>query len=113
MQGYIIDQNRFDQNAEELKQAITLIQKTAKSSELTTDAGRGLVEIVSRYTQIFLWLQRYDEGLLNEPGGEAGGKLPTEKAAKHSLAELKANLIKVVKQPNYLEMNEAMGLGQF
>jgi hypothetical protein len=47
------------------------------------DAGRGLTEIVSRYTQTFLWLQAYDEGLLEEPTGEAGGAplrlLPSKK----------------------------------
>ncbi len=52
-QGYAIDQRRFDQNAKELQQAIKLIQTAAGSPELTTDSGRGLVEIVSRYTQTF------------------------------------------------------------
>ncbi len=70
-----------------------MIRKTAKSAELSTDAGRGLVEIVSRYTQTFLWLQRYDEGLLIEPQGQAGGVLATEHETKHVLAELKANLM--------------------
>ena len=31
VQGYIIDKERFDCNAQALKQAITLIQKTAQS----------------------------------------------------------------------------------
>jgi len=35
-----------------------------------------LVEIISRYTQTFLWLQRYDEGLLDDPKGQDGGELP-------------------------------------
>ena len=45
-----------------------MIQKTAATTDLLCDTGRGLVEIVTRYTQTFLWLQRYDEGLLDEPG---------------------------------------------
>jgi hypothetical protein len=36
-----------------LQQALRLIEKTAKSPELTLDAGRGLAEIVSRYTRTF------------------------------------------------------------
>lgn len=67
VQGFTINQQRFNQNAKELEQAIKLIEKAAKSDELTKEAGRGLVEIVSRYTQTFLWLQRYDEGLLETP----------------------------------------------
>lgn len=94
IQGYTIDQHRFDQNAKELKQALVLIEKTAKSPELNQDVGRGLVEIVSRYTQSFLWLQRYDEGLLEEPQGQAGGILPTAKQTRESLAQLKSSLIK-------------------
>jgi len=41
------------------------------------ESGSGLVEIVSRYTQTFLWLQQYDEGLLEEPTGQSGGALPS------------------------------------
>lgn len=55
--GYTPNQQRFEQNSRELKQALKLIEKTAKSPELTLDAGRGLTEIVRRYTLTFLWLQ--------------------------------------------------------
>jgi len=75
LQGYSLHQQRFEQNAAALQQALKLIEKTAKSPNLTLDAGRGLTEIVSRYTQTFLWLQRYDEGLLDEPTGQSGGDL--------------------------------------
>jgi len=92
-QGYSINQHRFDQNADELQQALVLIRKAAKSPELSTDSGRGLVEIISRYTQTFLWLQRYDEGLLNEPTGQAGGQLPGPDVAMQAIQELKQSLI--------------------
>ena len=52
-----------------------------------------MVEIVSRYTQTFLWLQRYDEGMLHEPQGEHGGHLPSEAEATHALQTLKTSLI--------------------
>ena len=70
-----------------------LIQTTAASPALTLEAGRGLVDIVSRYTHTFLWLQQYDEGLLQEPAGENGGSLPTPEAARRALSQLKAELI--------------------
>lgn len=75
VQGYAINQQRFDENADELKQAIVLIQKAAHSTALTAEVGSGLVDIVSRYTQTFLWLQRYDEGLLGDLQGQAGWRL--------------------------------------
>lgn len=93
VQGYSINQDRFEKNAEELEQALALIRKAARSPELSTDSGRGLLEIVSRYTQTFLWLQRYDEGLLIEPEGHSGGVLPTTEQATGALARLKTSLI--------------------
>lgn len=93
LQGYTINQQRFEKNAIALEQALKLIQKTAQSPELNLEAGRGLVDIVSRYTQTFLWLQRYDEGLLDEPTGQEGGALPSPEAAMQSLLSLKQQLM--------------------
>lgn len=92
-QGYAINQKRLQQNAHELEQALALIQKTANSSELTLESGRGLVDIVSRYTHTFLWLQQYDEGLLAEPQTQQGGTLPTYAESCSALAELKSQLM--------------------
>lgn len=111
VQGYSIDQRRFDQNAAELKQALALIEKTAKSPELTTESGRGLVNIVSRYTQSFLWLQRYDEGLLEEPKGQLGGNLPSEQQAKNSIAELKTSLIERGEATELFAIERSDGVG--
>jgi prophage maintenance system killer protein len=93
LQGYTLNQQRFDQNAAELQQALALIKKAAQSPQLNPSEGRGLVEIVSRYTQTFLWLQRYDEGLLEEPHGETGGILPSPATAMQALSELKQQLM--------------------
>lgn len=93
VQGYTLNQSRFDQNAAELQQALALIRKAARSPELSAEAGSGLVEIVSRYTQTFLLLQRYDEGMLAEPAGQSGGRLPAEAEATAALQALKQSLL--------------------
>ncbi len=93
VQGYTLNQQRFKENAAELKQALALIQKAAQSPTLATDMGRGLVDIMGRYTSTFLWLQQYDEGLLKEPGGVPGGSLPSPKAAEASILALKQQLM--------------------
>jgi len=67
VKGYTLNQQRFERNAKELEAALQLVRKTAANPDLLADTGRGLIDIVSRYTQTFIWLQRYDEGLLNEP----------------------------------------------
>jgi len=92
VKGYSINQQRFEKNAVELQQAMALIQKTAQSPSMATDMGRGLVDILSRYTQTFLWLQRYDEDLLEEPEGQSGGRLATPEDAMASISELKEQL---------------------
>lgn len=93
VQGWTLNRQRFEQNAQELEAAMALVRKTARSPELGLDAGRGLADIVSRYAQTFLLLQRYDEGLLTEPDAEPGGTLPDLEQARRALAGLKAELI--------------------
>ncbi|SMD13712.1 Fic/DOC family protein [Desulfocicer vacuolatum DSM 3385] len=93
VQGYAVNRERFKANAAELKQALALIQKTAQSPALATDMGRGLIDIMGRYTQTFLWLQQYDEGLLKSPEGIAGGVLPSSVDAMAAILELKKQLI--------------------
>ena len=92
-QGYTLNRQRFEANARELEAALQLVKKAAQSPELLADTGRGLVDIVTRYAQTFLLLQRYDEGLLTEPRTVAGGTLPPLNEARAALAGLKTNLI--------------------
>ena len=84
---------RFEQNARELEAALSLVRKAAAGEALTTDQGRGLVDVIARYTQTFLLLQRYDEGLLEEPKGNRGGVLPAVEEARAAIGRLKADLI--------------------
>ena len=65
-QGYTLNRQRFEANARELEAALLLVKKAAQSPELLAETGRGLVDIVTRYAQTFLLLQRYDEGLLTD-----------------------------------------------
>lgn len=92
-QGWTLNQQRLEENARELEAALTLVRKAAQSPALDTDSGRGLVDIVSRYAQTFLLLQRYDEGLLTDPHAQPGGTLPSQAEARAALNSLKAELM--------------------
>lgn len=92
-QGWTLNQQRFETNARELEAALALVRKAAQSPALDTQSGRGLVDIVSRYAQTFLLLQRYDEGLLTEPDAQPGGTLPTPDEARAALDKLKRELM--------------------
>ena len=91
--GYTLDRQRLEHNARELEAALLLVRRTLSNAELVHDAGSGLAEIVVRYTQTFLWLQRYDEGLLTDPRGHPGGALPAVGEARAGIATLKADLV--------------------
>lgn len=93
-QGWTLNRQRFEENARELETALKLVRKTAQHPGLSLDTGRGLVEILSRYTQTFLLLQQYDEGLLTDPAGQKGGNLPGAGEARKAIATLKVDLIK-------------------
>lgn len=93
IQGWTLHQQRFEANAQELEAAMALVRKAAHSPALDMSGSRGLVDIVARYAQTFLLLQRYDEGLLSDPDVQAGGQLPSLEIAKAALDELKAELI--------------------
>ena len=92
-QGYTLNRERLASNARELEAALLLVRKPAQNPELPPDAGRGLLDVVTRYARTFLLLQRYDEGLLTDPPQQSGGQLPTVVQAREALAQLKAQLM--------------------
>ena len=92
-QGFTVNQARLAQNVKAFEAALALVQKAAASPELSSDMGRGLVDVLARYAQTFLLLQQYDEGLLDEPVAQNGGFLASLDDVRASLARLKADLI--------------------
>jgi prophage maintenance system killer protein len=92
-QGYSLNRQRLEANAQELEAALMLVRKIAQNPELPQEAGRGLLDVVTRYARTFLLLQRYDEGLLTDPPQQSGGTLPTPAQARAALAQLKNDLM--------------------
>lgn len=92
-QGYTLNRQRLEHNAKELEAALQLVRRAMQAPELSSGDSLGLLDIVTRYAQTYLLLQRYDEGLLAEPPAQAGGKLSSPKEARAALARLKADLM--------------------
>lgn len=92
-QGYSLNRQRLEANAQELEAALLLVRKIAQNPELPQEAGRGLLDVVTRYARTFLLLQRYDEGLLTDPPQQQGGNLPTPDQARIALTQLKSDLM--------------------
>ncbi|MGE4443307.1 MAG: RhuM family protein [Desulfomicrobium sp.] len=109
VQGYTINRKRLSENARELQKALELVQRSAGNVRHVQE-GRGLVDIVSRYTRTFLWLQQYDEGRLSEPEGQPGGKLTPLAEAQSALAELKRKLVEREEASNLFGLDRGEGL---
>ena len=92
LSGYSLNEKRLAENATELQKALELVTRAAALPQ-HSEMGAGLVDIIAKYTNTFLWLQQYDEGLLTSPHGQTGGSLTPLDDAKRALAELKAGLI--------------------
>jgi hypothetical protein len=110
-QGYTLNRQRLESNARELEAALVLVRKLAQNPELPQDAGRGLLDVVTRYARTFLLLQRYDEGLLTEPPQQSGGQLPTPAEARAALARLKGELIAQSQATDLFARERGDGLG--
>ncbi|MBM94323.1 MAG: hypothetical protein CMI09_00500 [Oceanospirillaceae bacterium] len=91
--GFTLSRQRFETNARELEAALSMVRRLSANPEINAETGRGLADIVSRYAQTFLLLQRYDEGLLTDPVVQPGGSLPSTDEARQALAHLKASLM--------------------
>ncbi len=48
VRGYTLDRQRLARNAAELEAALSLVRKAAAREALTTDQGRGLVDVIAR-----------------------------------------------------------------
>lgn len=90
-----INQNRISEKGiTELQNTIKIFQKTIANTMLSGDEASGLLEIITKYTNSWLLLQKYDENSLNDDGKIKGIHYKLEaQEAYDSLLELKNNLI--------------------
>lgn len=98
VKGYTLNENRLQQvaqNMHALEQAVKLIQKSGNSGQLSSMEAKGLLEIITNYTQSFILLNRFDSNNLSEEKLDENitYKIGYDEAA-NAIAELKRQLIK-------------------
>jgi len=89
--GYTTNQRRLDQ----LQQTVKLIQKSGNNSDLNLAEAKGLLDILSNYTQSFVLLNKFDSQTLEEKN--LNEKITYEinyKEAKTAIDELKKQLVR-------------------
>jgi death-on-curing family protein len=90
VKGYSINQKRLDQ----LQQTIQLIEKSGQVETLSLSEAKGLLEIISNYTQSFILLNRFDNQTLQSDQLNENVTYEIEyKEALSAIAELKKQLI--------------------
>lgn len=68
--GYTLHQKRLlESGTKELKQALSLIERVKSTPELSSDQAKGLLDVVTKYTQTWLLLRKYDDGDVEAPKG--------------------------------------------
>jgi len=92
VRGYTINERRLSENRKELEAALELVRRTANTLPLTTEQGRGLVDVITRYTRTYLLLQQYDEDSLVEPAGRPASFVLSIAGARHEITRLKYDL---------------------
>jgi death-on-curing family protein len=91
VKGYSVNQKRLEQ----LQQAIQLIGKSGQTETLSLSEAKGLLEIISNYTQSFVLLNRYDSNsLLADKLNESITYEIKYGEAASAISELKNQLIK-------------------
>jgi death-on-curing family protein len=98
VKGYTLNEKRLQlvqQNMEQLQQAVRLIQQSGGSEQLSTTEAKGLLEIITNYTQSFILLNQFDSDTL--PVKKLNENITYEieyTEAVKAIAELKKQLIK-------------------
>ena len=112
VKGYTLNEKRLQQivqNMHQLEQAVKLIQQSGSSDELSAKETKGLLEIITNYTQSFILLNQFDSN--NLPDKKLNENITYEieySEAVNAITELKRQLIKK-KEASALFGNERDG----
>ena len=72
VRGYTLNEKRLQQmqqNVEDLKLAVNLIGQSGNTKQLSATEAKGLLEIITNYTQSFILLNQFDSNYT--PGSKA------------------------------------------
>ena len=91
VQGYAINQKRLEQ----LQQVVSIIQQSGDTKELSVTETKGLLDIITNYTQSFILLNQFDSNSLSEELLNENITYEIEyKDAVKAIEELKKQLVK-------------------
>ncbi|OGY42522.1 MAG: hypothetical protein A2Y82_04120 [Candidatus Buchananbacteria bacterium RBG_13_36_9] len=95
LKGYTINQKRLQEKGlAEFEQAVAMIKNALETKKLKGAEAKGLLEVITKYAQAWLLLQKYDEEKLSLPIKQAKPKYKLEyNEAISAISNLKNNLL--------------------
>ena len=109
VKGYTLNEKRLQQmqqNVEDLKRAVNLIGQSGNTEHLNVTEAKGLLEIITNYTQSFILLNQFDSNSLPEKKLNENITYEIEYGeAIQAITELKKQLVKM-KEASALFGNE-------
>ncbi len=94
IKGYTLNPKRLPESSlKELEEAIKLIKSTLTTKELTSDESKGLLKVITDYTNSWILLQKYDSNKLENPKKKHKPKYElTYERAIEAISKLKSDL---------------------
>jgi len=92
LKGYALNQKRLEQNFNEFKQEIELLQKAIKQN-LNEIEAKGFLDIITKYAKSWILLNQFDENRLEIPKGKEARFILDYDEAISEIEKLKKDLI--------------------
>lgn len=93
LKGYTLNQKKLQENFDEFKQEIELLNKVIKSSNLKEIEAKGFLDIITKYAKSWILLNQFDESRIEIPKGKEAKFILDYDEAKEEIERLKQNLI--------------------
>lgn len=95
IKGYTLNQKRLKEtNLMDLEQAVALVKNALETKKLKGAEAKGLLEVITKYAQSWLLLQKYDEETLALPSKQAKPKYQLDYTqAIAAISDLKSDLL--------------------
>jgi prophage maintenance system killer protein len=95
LKGYTLNQKRLQEKGlAEFEQAVAMIKNALETKKLKGTEAKGLLEVITKYAQSWLLLQKYDEDQLALPVKQAKPKYQLDyNQAIEAISDLRGNLL--------------------
>ena len=94
LQGYTLNELRLRERGIEMEQAMQLLSRTLTRSQLVSEQGQAVLDVVTRYAKSWRLLKEFDEGTVRVPEKKHPARTSlNDRSAGEAIAALKKELL--------------------